>query len=353
MRRSPSQCPGTARSFGFGGPFPNVERPAQLALTVHHRVAAWPAGRVSRPQIAGQFLAQRTARLHEQRQIDRLVRHAHLRLVGELLHQPTRDLLRRPPQLELLPPRPLRSRAHDASFDGFGRRARRTAALSAGHARYRRRPPFVVTSREIVDGDRPSRRAIDRNDSPPARPREISSRSVNDNRNADRFRLRDRRATQHTDIAPHRAMSPPDLFTDQRDSATPAPTAPRFATSPTPTAVPRHTSRSIQLDRRCVIVTPTVESVTRLGVARGDSATLTVTGQRMSSTKSGYDEHVPTDGVVVNSVVVNSKTEIEVAVSVNLDAPTGERNLMVWTPGTAPGPLATGFGFCFGCLTVT
>ena len=28
---------------GFGGPFPNVERAAQLALTVHH--ACGPAGR--------------------------------------------------------------------------------------------------------------------------------------------------------------------------------------------------------------------------------------------------------------------------------------------------------------------
>jgi hypothetical protein len=45
----------------------------------------------------------------------------------------------------------------------------------------------MATSREIVDGDRPSRRAIDRSASPPARPREISSRSVNDNRNGDRI----------------------------------------------------------------------------------------------------------------------------------------------------------------------
>jgi hypothetical protein len=45
-----------------------------------------------------------------------------------------------------------------------------------------------VTSREIVDGDRPNRRAIARSASPLARPREISSRSVNDNRNGDRVR---------------------------------------------------------------------------------------------------------------------------------------------------------------------
>jgi hypothetical protein len=62
----------------------------------------------------------------------------------------------------------------------------RIAARSALHARYRRRPPCDATSREIVDGDRANRRAIDRNDSPPTNPREISSRSANDNRNADR-----------------------------------------------------------------------------------------------------------------------------------------------------------------------
>ena len=45
----------------------------------------------------------------------------------------------------------------------------------------------MATSREIVDGDRSSRRAINRNDSPPASPREISSRSVSDNRNGDRI----------------------------------------------------------------------------------------------------------------------------------------------------------------------
>jgi hypothetical protein len=47
---------------------------------------------------------------------------------------------------------------------------------------------LTFTSREIVDGDLPSRRAIERRDSPPARPREISSRSVNDNRNGERCR---------------------------------------------------------------------------------------------------------------------------------------------------------------------
>ena len=149
-------------------------------------MAAGPAGRVSRPQIAGQFLAQRAAGLHEQRQIDRLVRHAHLRIVRELFHQPTRDLLRRPPQLELRlhrPPatahRPPASTASGGASDAPPPCPRDTLDSAADH---RSRRPHAT----IVDGARPSRRAIARNDSPPARPREISSRSANDNRNGDR-----------------------------------------------------------------------------------------------------------------------------------------------------------------------
>jgi hypothetical protein len=79
-----------------------------------------------------------------------------------------------------------RNRGHAANFDAFGRHNLLTAALSARHARYRRRPPLAATSREIVDGARPNRRAIARNDSPPTNPREISSRSTTDNRNGDR-----------------------------------------------------------------------------------------------------------------------------------------------------------------------
>jgi hypothetical protein len=47
-----------------------------------------------------------------------------------------------------------------------------------------------ATSREIVDGARPNRPAITRNDAPPTNPREISSRSANDNRNVDRTNSR-------------------------------------------------------------------------------------------------------------------------------------------------------------------
>jgi hypothetical protein len=44
-----------------------------------------------------------------------------------------------------------------------------------------------TTSRDTVDGDRPNRHAISRNESPATIPREISSRSANDSRNDDRF----------------------------------------------------------------------------------------------------------------------------------------------------------------------
>jgi len=80
-------------------------------------------------------------------------------------------------------PPPLRSRGLVASLAGFGRCARRRDARCATAARYRRRPPLAATSRDTVDGALPSLRAIQRSDTPWAIPREISSRSANDNRN--------------------------------------------------------------------------------------------------------------------------------------------------------------------------
>ena len=172
---------------GLGGPFADVERAAELALAVHHRVAQRPAGGVSAAQIAGQLLAQRASGLHEQRQVDRLVRHAHLRVVGELHQQPPRDLLRRPAQLELRldhRPQPL-----------TGRQLRWLRAPSppqrshiSRQARYRRRPPLHLDLTSHRRRRPPKPAAITRSDSPPASPREISSRSANDNRNGERRR---------------------------------------------------------------------------------------------------------------------------------------------------------------------
>lgn len=86
---------------GLGGSLADVDRSSQLALAVHHGVSERPASGVPPTQVAGQFPAQRAARLNEQRQVDRLVRHPHLRIVREGSNEPTRDLLRRPAQLEL------------------------------------------------------------------------------------------------------------------------------------------------------------------------------------------------------------------------------------------------------------
>src|SRR3954462_6889772 len=48
------------------------------------------------PQARGQLAGQRAAALHEQRLVDRLVRDAHPRIIGEVDQQPGRDLLRTP-----------------------------------------------------------------------------------------------------------------------------------------------------------------------------------------------------------------------------------------------------------------
>src|ERR1017187_8892954 len=63
-----------------------------------------------------------------------------------------------------------------ASLARFGRSARRQARRSAARARYLLGPPLWATSLETVEGARPSCAAIDRIDSPWARPLEISSR---------------------------------------------------------------------------------------------------------------------------------------------------------------------------------
>src|SRR6266508_559915 len=99
--RSPSQWPGDGTVVGLGGSLADVDRSSELALAVHHGVSERPASGVSPTQVAGQFPAQRAARLHEQRQVDRLVKHPHLRIVREGSSEPTGDLLRRPAQLEL------------------------------------------------------------------------------------------------------------------------------------------------------------------------------------------------------------------------------------------------------------
>jgi Tol biopolymer transport system component len=102
------------------------------------------------------------------------------------------------------------------------------------------------------------------------------------------------------------------------------------------------------------VLTPTVASVTPNSLARGTTATLAVTGSGfLPGTLASAGAFTENGGVTVNSVTVLSETELEVSVSVGAAAPTGTRHLAVWNPGTGPGALATGFGGCQSCLTIT
>jgi hypothetical protein len=98
---------------------------------------------------------------------------------------------------------------------------------------------------------------------------------------------------------------------------------------------------------------PTVDSVTPCEIARGSTATLTVIGTGFLPGARATASAFGTGGVTVASVNAVSETELELSLSVDSTAPTGPRTIVVWNPGTGPGPLATGFGACFGCLTVT
>jgi hypothetical protein len=100
-----------------------------------------------------------------------------------------------------------------------------------------------------------------------------------------------------------------------------------------------------------VVVTPTVDSVTPAAVARGSTATLTVTGSGFLP--GAQATAFKSDGVTVNSVTVASETGLQVSVTVDADAPTGARSLVVWNPGTGPGAAAAGFGICGDCLSIT
>jgi Tol biopolymer transport system component len=101
------------------------------------------------------------------------------------------------------------------------------------------------------------------------------------------------------------------------------------------------------------VVTPTVDEVTPATLARGSTTTLTVTGTGFFSGAKLSTTAFGPAGVVVRSVTLISETELRASVTVASDAPTGTRTVLVFNPGTGPGALATGFGLCGGCLTVT
>ena len=167
MIRSPSQWPGHRPVVGLGGPLGDVDHVRDPVLALPG-LAAGLAQRPPGAQTAGQLPAQRAARLHVQRLVDRLGGHPHLRIVGELDAQPAGDLLRRVPPsadtvLNLPAQRQVRRQLRRLRPRGtlIGQRVRRRRPIAAPARSALRR-----SSREIVDGERPSRAAIDRIDSP-------------------------------------------------------------------------------------------------------------------------------------------------------------------------------------------
>ena len=69
--------------FNLGGPFADGDGVDDLTLAVPASGACLgPSGAPTSAQMRGQVLAQRPSGLHEQRQVDRLVGYARLRLVG-------------------------------------------------------------------------------------------------------------------------------------------------------------------------------------------------------------------------------------------------------------------------------
>ncbi len=124
-----------------------------------------PPGAADHPAAAeflGEFLVQQPLGLHEQRQVDRLVRHPHLRVGGELHRQPTSDLLRGPLQLQALDDL--------LTQPGVQRQLRRLRASRPGPGGLlgRRRPVLLataVTGQLAADGRRrPAEAPRDRTD---------------------------------------------------------------------------------------------------------------------------------------------------------------------------------------------
>jgi hypothetical protein len=101
------------------------------------------------------------------------------------------------------------------------------------------------------------------------------------------------------------------------------------------------------------VVEPTVASVSPPSAARGTTANLVVTGTGFLPGAQASFALFSAPGVAVDSVTLVSETELHVTVTVDPGAPAGARITSVWPPGTGPGVLATSFGLCGGCFTVT
>ena len=234
-----------------GGSLTNVERPAQLALTVHDRVAAWPACRCDRNADSGS--------------VPCVTRHGTARTTTDRSSRATRAS---PDRRGTLPPANPRSVAatsatraspppphatadtppastvsDDASARPRPVRATRpippSATVRRDLARHRRRRPTQPPR------DRPQRLTTRET------PRDLLTLSQRQPQRRP-HRLPHRRTPQPRDIAPHRAVRAADLLADQ-PTRQPQRRQPRDLLL-LPLRQPLHTAppdRSSQLDRRC------------------------------------------------------------------------------------------------------
>jgi Tol biopolymer transport system component len=99
------------------------------------------------------------------------------------------------------------------------------------------------------------------------------------------------------------------------------------------------------------VITPTVTSVAPATLSRGSSADLTIHGTGFQSGARALV--IGSGGATVTATTVVSDTELLAHVQVAPDAPTGERDVLVYASGTGPGASATGYGLCSGCVTIT
>jgi Tol biopolymer transport system component len=98
---------------------------------------------------------------------------------------------------------------------------------------------------------------------------------------------------------------------------------------------------------------PSVDAALPETIGRGVNGTITLMGSGFIPGVRVSMSQWTLRGVRVNAVSFVSQTELQVSVSVDVDAPTGARNVWVLNPGTGPGVDANGSGVCVGCLIVS
>ena len=91
-----------ARSLNLGGPLANGDHIENMPLSTLRVVVLGATHSPLSTQLRRELLLQHATGLDEEAAIDRFVRYLHVLVGWELLLKPTRDLLRRPLQRELL-----------------------------------------------------------------------------------------------------------------------------------------------------------------------------------------------------------------------------------------------------------